>query len=1412
MKLKLFLSVFCLSLMGLCHSQNLRFEQNMGQWDSVILFTAKANGTDIFLTREGITFLSYSASATHHHSDTEGDKNDVDSLVKYHAFKINPVNANIRQIVPQNEQSGYSNYFIGKDSTRWRSGVKAYADVVYKNIYDGIDWRIYSKDGDIKHDFIVHAKSRVEDIVLEYSGLSSLQLKKGSLHLKTSLGDIVEQKPVVYQQVGEKRTEVEAEFVLHNNKVSYRIKNYNPDLDLIIDPTLIFSTYSGSTADNFGFSATYDDNGYLYAAGISRGISGYPTDISSYQMNNRGYWDIAISKYSPDGKQQIYATYLGGTAADVPSSLYVNGFGELIVLGITSSLDFPVQNAYQSSFHGGTSITYVNISFGNGTDIIVSKFSSDGRNLLSSTYIGGSGNDGMNYQAGTNINGSFSSLYANYADGVRGELITDDRNNIYIGSCTFSTDFPITADAFQSVCGGGEDGVVFKLDNSLSSLLFSSYLGGSNDDAIYSIDVDSSYRLYVAGGTKSSNFPVTTLAYQPTHHGGNVDGFLSLISYDGSQLLASTYYGSECYDQAYFVRTDRHNFPYIFGQTQAYGNQLLYGNVSTTLGEGQFLAKFNPMLDSLIWSGTFGSADSNVNISPTAFGVDKCGRLYVTGWGRYWKDVSTHPFGTDGMYVSPDAFYSSTDGQDFYIASFNTEPLNYNFATYFGEIVPDNSSTGNDHVDGGTSRFDRFGNLYQSICASCGGSNGFPTYPNDVWSSDNNAIPSYSNAGCNLAAVKMNIHNNFAVADFDVSPVACVNSTVQFNNNSRGDSVRWYFGDGTTSSLGNPSHSYSQRGIYSVMLVAYLHDACRTTDTAYRQVVILGNSRDTLPTLSTCPQSPIQIGLKINASSGVTYQWSPTAGLSNAAIPDPYATINDTTFYTLVISIDGCSDTMVQQVNIKVINLALPDTIHTCNYPQSVILPQLDSLTTIASWNRDFEDTIVVTKPQNGSSTLDISTFESRYIYLEQRDGTCKGRDSIWIAYNGVVIDLQTITTSCSNGANGAMIATITNVQNTICTFYDPVTQNDVSITLNQDTVMQVGGYDAGTYDVRFFSSNGCLVVLSFEIDTSAVLNATYSQRNTPCMTATTGYIILNLTGGESPYAITWSNGDIGDTILNLAAGTYVYTVTDAKGCELSDTIEILIADTLVLNVGSTKNICEQGCGAIAFADVGGGLQPYQYQWSNGERTDTAHNLCIGDHNIRITDSAGCVVTAVVSVGYDDMFGSLHLSASDDSVYDGATILLVASPQLEGISYQWSPANLCTTPDYYVTFATLYETTTFYIYATDGNGCEYYDSITIKVDKVICGEPNIHIPNVFTPNGDGINDVLSVSGEFVRKFRLMIFDRWGEKVFESDNQNEGWDGRYRNQPCQNGVYYYRLEVECEANRTYETQGDVTLIR
>ena len=779
-----------------------------------------------------------------------------------HSYRVSFDGANEQaEIIPEKALQSYNNYFVGKDPSKWATQCKVYSGVTYRNIYDGIDLHYYTDNtGSLKYDLIVHPGADPDKIALKYEGQDKLSIKKNQVEIRTSVGTVRELIPQSYQLTQVEKRDVNCSYYLTaDNKIKFKIKNYSPDATLVIDPTLVFCSFTGSHSDNWGYTATYDAAGNFYAGGIAINYPGqsgslYGATPGAFQSvfqggdgseggdeyNNAGQliyayeFDVAIMKFSANGSQKVYATYLGGEGDEQPHSMICDPQGNLIVTGRTSSPDFPPYNAPTTGQ-------------GTGFDIFITKFNSTGTALIGSRRIGGSGADGVNYSPKyVNIPGrGTQDLRLNYGDDGRGEVTLDASNNIYVASCTQSNDFYTTPGVFQGSSGGGQDGVLIKTSADVSTILFSSYLGGSAPDAAFSLSLSpANNNIYVGGGTMSTDLKGTTngTVIYPTNQGG-VDGFVSIISNDGSTLIKTTYMGTSGTDMVYGVQFDKEGFPYITGTTT--GTWHTANAAFVQAGGKQYISKLQPDLSDWVYSTTFGPAGTTYpNISPTAFLVDRCGNVYVSGWGGGIDPGDGYNnVGTSGLPVTANAIKPSTDGADFYFFVLQKNASAQLYGSFFGQ----NGGNLGDHVDGGTSRFDKQGVIYQAICANCDGPNGiFPTTPG-VWASSNGAV---SFGGCNEAAVK--IAFNFAGVS------AGLKATLQGRGDSLGciplfaylqDTIRnaksyiWYFGDGTGDTTVNyaVSHTYTQVGTYKVTLIAIDSNSCNVSDTVTMNITARNN-------------------------------------------------------------------------------------------------------------------------------------------------------------------------------------------------------------------------------------------------------------------------------------------------------------------------------------------------------------------------------------------------------------------------------------------------------------------------------------------------------------------------------------------------------------------------------------------
>lgn len=805
-----------------------RLIENKGQWHSNVLYQTAFPSGYLYLENNRITYLLLEPSA-HCHPHNHGSLAAcVEAPQKAHAFRVTYSGANPNpRIIKSRPSPDYSNYVYSQGRTA--SYVRSYQSVTYENIYPNIDLVWYTdKNKQLKYDFICRPGSNPKDIILQYEGLDQILLLEDQLILQTSCGNLIESPPLAWQENADgNKTPVPCHYeLLKGNRVAFRFpQKLDGKQTLVIDPALIFSTYSGAYTDNWGFTATYDIDGALYSGGISH-AGGYPVSVGALQVNfggsnnslndNNSLWygsDIAIIKYSPDGTLRLWATYIGGGHNEQPHSMVTNRAKELYILGATRSTDFPVTpNAYQTENAGKI-------------DIVICKISEDGARLLASTYLGGGEDDGMNERSPNNP------LYKFYADDARGEIILDDADNCYIASSSQSPDFPVTERALQKRLQGKQDACIFKLNRNLSELQFSTLWGGSQYDAGYALRQDSEKNIIVVGGANSADgFPINFNGWQKTYSGGTADGYVVKLSPNGDQAISASYIGTSQYDQIYLVDLDAAGNIYFTGQTE--GDFPIFNARYNVSAGSQFIVKIDKNLRAPIFSTRFGSGRASPDLTLSAFMVDLCENIYISGWGGLRRTENTTFGSTRNLPVTPDAFQSNTDGADFYLAVFERNLQSLKYGTYFG------GNRSEEHVDGGTSRFDKKGIVYQSVCAGCGRNNDFPTTPNS-WSRANNSN------NCNNGAFKLAFDiASTVVAEFDYelsSQNGCAPYRLRLRNKSQGAAAYiWHLGNGQTTGETNPEVTFSSPGVYTIKLVAINPNKCNQRDEVTQEIVVKG--------------------------------------------------------------------------------------------------------------------------------------------------------------------------------------------------------------------------------------------------------------------------------------------------------------------------------------------------------------------------------------------------------------------------------------------------------------------------------------------------------------------------------------------------------------------------------------------
>jgi hypothetical protein len=635
----------------------LSFVPNAGQLDTRVRYTAQSGGGGFYFTkREAVFSLA---------TKTRG-------LVLRLAFRgANPRPA----ITSQAARSGTVNYLIGNDPARWHTNLPTYGEIVYRDLWPGIDLLFRGDSGQLTYEFSVKPGARVKDIRLAYRGAKKLSVDKdGNLVIHTSLGSISDTRPTTYQWIDGKRVEVPSRFALNRrSKTTYgfSVGAYDRNQPLVVDPGLVYSTFLGGSRDDEGDAIAVDSCGQAYVTGFTYS-SNFPTTAGAFDRTyngDSGYpfggGDVFVTKLNSGGTALVYSTFLGGTL-DEPifgSSIAVDSAGYAYVTGTTDSPDFPVTpGAYQTTLRGVE-------------DVFITKLNRNGSGLVYSTYLGGSGQDDTDFYS---------------------SIAIDSSGNAYVTGFTDSPDFPTTPGAFQTTNHGGfYDAFVTKLNSSGTALIYSTYLGGSLDEGGLGIAVDGAGRAVVTGYTRSPDFPTTSNAAQPII-GGDYDAFVTKLNGSGTALVYSTFLGGTAFDVGTSVAIDRSGNAYVTGTTVS--PDFPTSNAFQPLPGGgfdAFITKLNASGSAFVYSTYLGGA---LDEQGDSIAVDSAGQAHVTGFTS-----------SPNFPVTPDAYQPANNGgYDAFVTKLSRAGSALVYSTYLGGTVDEFGNgialgrSGNVYVTGST--------------------------------------------------------------------------------------------------------------------------------------------------------------------------------------------------------------------------------------------------------------------------------------------------------------------------------------------------------------------------------------------------------------------------------------------------------------------------------------------------------------------------------------------------------------------------------------------------------------------------------------------------------------------------------------------------------------------------------------
>ncbi|MBN4061927.1 gliding motility-associated C-terminal domain-containing protein [Bacteroidales bacterium AH-315-I05] len=1372
-----------------------QFEGRNWQKNNQIEYAVSQNPFYIFFTKKGLT---YRLDKIVRNPNRKKGKHDSPKRVNIsELIHVTWLGANENvEIVVENKTDHYFSYAVKNFKTKEVTNLNrigGYKKIIYKNLYDRIDIEyVFHPEGGIKYSVILHPGADPSQIKMQYKTSHTntkeenitLKLNQlGQIEINTSLGDIIEHKP--YTFYNNSKGEINSKYVFENNVLSFEIENYDNSQKIVIDPWVVSPTYTTSTAV---WEVETDGLGNVYVIGGET-----PMELKKYDSAGNPLWTYTTP-------WDTASVWLGTLATDASGTSFITS-------GTSPEIE-RVDNAGNMVWHTngtGFSDEYWSITFNcDKTKLIVGGTSVSGLFDFYATIFDIDINSG-------NVLNTATFAYSNFFGGglvtpeeVRS--ISSSKNARYI----FLTHDQVGA-VNQNLGICPTDDPVFQVNNThnlgykCENYLPKTQNGGglkalvANDNYFYTHAGDIIYQWDLNTGAQLNNVNLPG-GSAVVVFGGIVVHNSGLAVDDCGDVYAGSMNSVVRFDQNLNIKSQSSvSFTVYDLSVNSNGEVLAVGAQSNNSSINR-----NGRIESINMSACAQYAlvccDANVCMPGTMCITDAPITLTPNTGGGTWSGTGVNASGVFDPAGAGLGIHTIT-----YTLACGPGIINITVSPCVALnicVEANNDLT----VSGGVGPYTWLQPSWTQDCSGC-----FPPAPP--------LIPP-----CSL-------------------PPGCAVNVLSWTSFGTGTTVTPYAGADTVAVV---SGTGDTTFVYDITTLSAC-SACSITATS-------------ASTNENCGQS--DGAATVTPSGGATpfsYSWS--NGQTGATATGLSAGI-----YYVTVS-DGSSCTVVDSAVVSVIaafSVITDSTNATCANADgtATITPSGGATPFSYSWDNG----------QTGATATGLSA--GIYLVTVTDNNSCPLVDSVEVntTIPSISATLDSTDASCGVSDGTATVAALSGGASPYTYLWDGAASNQT------DSIAT--GLAAGSYSVTVTDNNGCAQSFSVTVNSVGGGTVTIAGTDVSCSGANDGSAAVTASGGTSPYSYSWSDGQTGSTATGLSAGTITVTVTDAGGCSIVDSVTVYDSSPIIVSITGSTLICA-GDAAILTASSGSSVNTYS--WSTGD-TDSIINVTpvvTTTYQITVTDTAGCFVqdsititvsptpsvagaTAICEGGsanlsalgggtyqwstgeitdsivvspssntiyvviitnscgsfVDSVQVSVYQSASVDAGND-TTILLGGSAQLSasgGVTYLWEPDDGslncidCENP-----IAMPSSTTTYSVTVTDINGCIGTNEVTVTVDE----SEIVYLPNIFSPNNDNENDVLWVRGAGIKELRLMIFDRWGEKVYDSEmivwtgDKTIGWDGTFRGKVMNPAVFVYVLEGEFLSGNLFEEdkrKGNVTLVK